>query len=119
MSHDDGGPAAPGPTYRPVPDSPQPLGLLATQAERPVPDPPRTAGRPNGVLVVPAEFVAQGQVVKGLPGTITLLSDAGYADTEIIDWLFAEDQTLPGSPMRALRDGRSREVHRRAQASGF
>lgn len=108
-----------GPTYLPVPDIAEHLGLVVTKVHQLLRDRSLIGVRRDGVLVVPAEFVAQGQVVKGLPGTITLLSDAGYSDTDIIDWLFAEDPTLPGSPMLALCEGRTREVHRRAQASGF
>jgi hypothetical protein len=71
------------------------------------------------VLCVPAEFVADRAVVKGLPGTITLLTDAGYSDDEIIAWMFATDDSLPGTPIGALRANRGREVHRRAQTAGF
>lgn len=112
-------PAAAGPTYLPIPDLAERLGLVVTKVHQLLRDRTLIAVRRDGILSVPAEFVAGGQVVKGLPGTITLLTDAGYADAEIVDWLFTADPTLPGTPMAALREGRSREVHRRAQASGF
>ena len=35
------------------------------------------------------------------------------------DWLFREDESLPGTPVQALRDDRHTEVTRRAQASAF
>ena len=54
-----------------------------------------------------------------MPGTITLLTDAGFADDEILGWLYAEDDSLPGSPIDALRANRGTEVKRRAQAAGF
>ena len=41
------------------------------------------AVRVQGVLRVPAEFIHDGLVVKGLPATITLLRDAGYNDEEM------------------------------------
>lgn len=108
-----------GPNYLPVPDLAERLGLVVTKVHQLLRDRTLIGVRRGGVLVVPAEFADAGAVVKGLPGTITLLSDAGYADAEIVDWLFADDPTLPGTPIEALRSGRSREVHRRAQASGF
>ena len=37
----------------------------------------------------------------------------------MLNWLFAEDESLPGSPIEALRENRGREVHRRAQVAGF
>ncbi len=73
----------------------------------------------DGPLVVPADFVQDGHVVKGLTGTITLLRDAKYADDEAIRWLFTADDSLPGTPVQALRENRGREVKRRAQAAGF
>lgn len=77
------------------------------------------AVRVQGVLRVPAEFIDDGLVVKGLPATITLLRDARYTDDEMLNWLFTEDDSLPGSPIQALRENRGREVHRRAQVAGF
>jgi len=65
---------------------------------------------------VPALFVADGQVVKGLPGTLTLLRDARYRPEEAVAWLFTADGTLPGRPIDALRANRGTEVRRRAQA---
>jgi hypothetical protein len=113
------GPAAGAPTYLPVPDIAEQLGLVVTKVHQLLRDRTLIGVRRNGVLVIPAEFVLDGVVVKGLPGTITLLSDAGYTDQEIIDWMFAQDASLPGSPIRALRENRGREVHRRAQTAGY
>jgi hypothetical protein len=72
--------------------------------------------RREGALVVPEDFLDGSGVVKGLPGTITVLRDGGYDDGEILRWLFAEDDSLPGTPIEALRGNRGREVKRRAQA---
>jgi hypothetical protein len=73
----------------------------------------------NNVLMVPAIFAQDGRVLKGLPGTLTLLSDARYTDDEALRWLFTADDTLPGSPVDALAANRGTEVRRRAQALGF
>ena len=79
--------------------------------------------RRDGEVVVPADFLVTGEeraeVVKGLPGTITVLRDGGFTDPEILRWLFTEDDSLPGTPMASLRAGRHREVKRRAQAMAF
>jgi Rv2175c C-terminal domain of unknown function len=69
--------------------------------------------------LVPAAFLHEGTVVKGLPGTIQVLRDGGYGDADILRWLFADDDTLPGTPIDALRSDRGREVKRRAQAMAF
>jgi Rv2175c C-terminal domain of unknown function/DNA-binding protein Rv2175c, wHTH domain len=64
---------------------------------------------------VPAAFIADGQIVKGLPGTLTVLADHGLTDAEAVEWLFTADDSLPGRPIDALREDRGREVRRRAQ----
>ncbi|HEY0719489.1 MAG TPA: Rv2175c family DNA-binding protein [Streptosporangiaceae bacterium] len=74
------------------------------------------ATRPDGVLSVPAAFLDGGQVVKGLPGTLTLLLDCGFDDAGALRWLFTEDDTLPGTPIHAIARNRGTEVNRRAQA---
>ncbi|MBB4915924.1 Rv2175c family DNA-binding protein [Streptosporangium saharense] len=75
--------------------------------------------RGGGEPQVPAAFLADGDVVKGLPGTLTVLLDAGYDDVESLRWLFTPDETLPGSPVDAIVAGRHTEVKRRAQALAF
>lgn len=70
---------------------------------------------PGGGPRVPADFLEDDQLVKGLPGLLTLLNDAGFGDRESIAWIFL-DADLPGRPIDALRENRGSEVKRRAQA---
>ncbi|HEX6515291.1 MAG TPA: Rv2175c family DNA-binding protein [Nocardioidaceae bacterium] len=73
----------------------------------------------GGGQKVPAELLADGQIVKGVSGVLTVLHDAGYDDREALRWLFTPDDSLPGRPIDALRENRGSEVKRRAQAMGF
>lgn len=68
---------------------------------------------------VPAALLADDQIVKGVPGLLTVLHDAGYDDREALRWMFTADESLPGRPIDALRENRGSEVKRRAQALGF
>jgi hypothetical protein len=95
------------------------LDLAPGQVARLVQEQRLVGDRRGGVWHIPADFIDDGAIVKGLPGTIVLLSDAGYAPEEMIRWLFTADDSLPGTPIQALRENRGREVHRRAQAAGF
>lgn len=91
---------------------------------------------PRGIFCVPALFLvpavsanpanilpqdevggphAPEVVVSSLPGTITLLTDMGLSDAEIIRWLFEVDPSLGCQPIDALRQGRKSEVRRTAQ----
>lgn len=74
--------------------------------------------RPGSGQLVPAAFIQDGLVVKGLPGLLTVLHDGGYDDRECIAWLFT-DLDLPGRPIDALRENRGSEVKRRAQSMAF
>jgi hypothetical protein len=61
----------------------------------------------------------EGNPVKHLPAVITLLRDAKYSDEEALRWLTTSDDTIPGTPLQALRENRGTEIKRRAQAAGF
>lgn len=104
-----------------IPDVAEQLGLDANRARGLLRDRQLLARRrgERNVLSVPAEFVQDGAVLKGLPGTLVLLADAGYSDEEALRWLFTADDSLPGTPVEALRANRGTEVRRRAQALGF
>jgi hypothetical protein len=68
---------------------------------------------------VPAALIMDGEIVKGVPGLLTVLHDGNYEDREILTWLFTADDSLPGRPIDALRENRGAEVKRRAQAMAF
>jgi hypothetical protein len=74
---------------------------------------------PGAGQQVPAELLADGEIVKGVPGVLTLFADGGWNDREILAWLFTPDDSLPGRPIDALRENRGREVKRRAQAEAL
>jgi hypothetical protein len=75
--------------------------------------------RPSGEFAVPAGFLDGDQVIQGLGGTLTLLFDCGFTETEALSWLFTADDSLPGTPVQALAEHRRTEVNRRAQALAF
>lgn len=110
---------APDVEVMPLPDVAERLGYAVTRVHQLIRDGHLLALRRDGVLGVPEAFLTDTAVVKGLGGTITLLRDNGYEEEEILSWLFAADDTLPGTPIEALRGDRGREVKRRAQAMGI
>ncbi|MGI8334022.1 Rv2175c family DNA-binding protein [Actinomadura scrupuli] len=95
------------------------LGLNQNKAKQLIRD-HKLLGVPHeGGYRIPAIFVQDGQVVKGLSGTLTLLADAGFSEIEALRWLFTDDDTLPGTPAQALAENRGTEIRRRAQALAF
>jgi hypothetical protein len=87
--------------------------------------------RAEGVVVPQVFFTNSGEVVKSLPGLLTILHDGGYQDTEIVRWLFTPDPSLTitrdgtrdainnARPVDALHAHQAREVVRRAQAMAY
>ena len=71
------------------------------------------------IRCVPAEFLVGPGILDSLKGTLAVLSDAGFSDEEALRWLFTADDSLPGRPIDALREGRKTEIRRRAQALGW
>lgn len=95
------------------------LGVSTSRTKQLLRDHKLLAVRRDGKLMLPAAFIHDRQVLKGLPGTLTLLSDTGFDNVEALRWLFTADDTLPGTPVQALTENRGTEVRRRAQAMAF
>lgn len=107
-------------TWYTLPDIAEMWGVSIGDIRRAVEDHELLAvkrGKPK-VLSVPAELVDQGQIEK-LAGTITLLLDGGFSESEALQWLMTPDETLPGTPISQLREGKRGEVRRRAMALAF
>lgn len=103
-----------------IPDAADILGVPVTRIHQYLRDGHLVGVRDdNGVRCVPSSMLQDGAIVKSLPSVITLLRDVRYADDEIVEWLFREDDSLPGAPIDALRANRGSEVKRRAQVAGF
>lgn len=107
----------PVPEWLAVPDVAERLGVPVTRVRQLIRERAIIALRPDdGPLQVPADFVARGEVLKGLPGLLTVLRDGGFDEREAVRWLYTPDDTLPGTPVQALLADRGTEVKRRAQA---
>jgi excisionase family DNA binding protein len=103
----------------PLADVAERLGVPRTRVSQMIKQGQLLAVRDGERWLVPAQFVTDDGIVKGLGGTVTVLRDGGYTDTDILRWMFTDDETLPGTPIAALRSDRGREVKRRAQAMAF
>lgn len=104
-----------------LPDVAERLGLDAGRVRRLIKDRYLVAVRrgERDVLSVPAALLDGDQPLPELRGTLTVLADAGFTAVETMHWLFTPDDSLPGTPVDALRAGRKTEIRRRAQALAF
>jgi hypothetical protein len=71
------------------------------------------------VKMVPAEFVHDGALIKGLFGAVTVLADAGFSPEESVRWLLSDEPALPGRPVDLMADGHHHAVKRRAMTLAF
>jgi hypothetical protein len=74
---------------------------------------------PRRVAQVPADFVVDGELARGLSGTLTVLADAGYRPAETVRWLMTPDEALGARPLDLLRAGRHTAVKRLAMTLAF
>ncbi|OYX58402.1 MAG: DNA-binding protein [Micrococcales bacterium 32-70-13] len=95
------------------------LDLSPGKVHRLIEDRHLLAVRRERVLVVPEEFLQDGEPLKDLRGTLILLADDGFTDDEAMDWMLEVNELLGVSPIAALRAGRKAEVRRVAQALAF
>ena len=116
------------PTYD-LPRVAELLGVPVSKVQQQLREGHLIAVRRAGGVVVPSVFFTNGgEVVKSLPGLLTILHDGGYHETEIVRWLFTPDPSLTvtrdgtrdalsnARPVDALHAHQAREVLRRAQA---
>lgn len=109
------------PTWLNLPEVAEALGVPITRVHSLVSERSLVSVRvgERKIRSVPAEFLADGEVLDSLRGTVVVLADSGYGDEDIIRWLYTEDESLPGRPIDALREGRKTEIRRRAQAAAW
>ena len=99
-----------------LPEVAEALGETPGRVRRMLDDRQFVAVRRDGALRVPAAFFMDGRPLSSLRGTLFVLHDAGFADDEAVDWLFAPEDSIGAAPIEALRAGRKSEVRRVAQA---
>lgn len=108
--------------WLPVPDIMELTGASLQQVRRWLQDRELVGQRrgPNKAVMVPRTFLVQDGPLPALRGTITVLTDGGLTDEEIIEWLHAPDDTFQGgSAIASLHEGAKTEVRRRAQEHAF
>ena len=109
------------PSWLNLPDLAEALGVPITRVHSLISERSLVSVRvgARNIRSVPADFLMDGAVLDSLRGTVVVLADSGFDDEDIIRWLYTEDDSLPGRPVDALREGRKTEIRRRAQAAAW
>ncbi|TAM69083.1 MAG: DNA-binding protein [Microbacteriaceae bacterium] len=105
-------------TWLTIPELVELLGVSVGRVHRLIEDRHLLAVRRDGALMVPADFLVDGEPMHELRGTLFVLADAGFSDADAMDWLLAVEDSLRTAPIDALHAGRKAEVRRVAQALG-
>lgn len=74
------------------------------------------AVRRDGVQMIPAELIVDGEPLSSLRGTILVLLDSGFCLEAAVEWLYSIEDTLGTTPIAALLSGRKTEIRRLAMA---
>jgi hypothetical protein len=73
----------------------------------------------DGVFRIP-ELMLDGEEPLGeLRGTLVVLLDGGFSESDALEWLFDANEVLQATPIEAMRMGRKTEVRRLAQVLAF
>jgi len=102
-----------------VPDLVDIIGVSPGRIHRLLEDRHLLGVRRDRVLMVPEDFLRDGEPLSELRGTLVLLADSGYSDDESMRWMLGHDDALGATPIAALREGRKAEVRRVAQSLAF
>jgi hypothetical protein len=96
----------------------QRMGETPGRVRRLLDDRHLVAMRLDGELKIPAEFLVDDHPLPSLRGTVIVLLDRGFSTDEVIEWMFAPEETMGEAPIAVLRSGRKSEVRRVAQSLG-
>lgn len=102
-----------------LPDAAEALGVPVTKVHDYVGARKLVVYVKDGKKFIPERLLGEDGLSKFVSGAITVLSDGGFDDDEILAFLFTPDDSLPGRPVDALYGQKAREVIRRAQAMAF
>ena len=105
--------------YLTVPELVERLQTTPSKLHRLLEDRQLAAVRIDGVLRIPAEFIAGDEPLNSLRGTLLALHDAGFSDEEAVAWLLGENEELGERPITALNAGRKSAVRRATQSLAF
>lgn len=102
-----------------LPDAAEALGVPVTKVHDYVGARKLVVYVKDGKKFIAERLLGEDGLSKFVSGAITVLSDGGFDDNEILAFLFTPDDSLPGRPVDALHGQKAREVIRRAQAMAF
>ena len=99
-----------------VPDAAELLGEPMGRIRRLIEEHSLIGVKRDGVLLIPADCIQNGEPMPSIRGTILVLLDSGFTVEGAVEWLYTDEPTLGKTPMAALIDGQKTQIRRLAQA---
>ena len=102
-----------------VPEVADRLGIVPGKVRRLIEEHALFVVLRDGIKMVPAHLIVDGEPLASIPGTISVLIDAGFTLDQAIVWLYTKEESIGRAPIESLLDGRKSEVRRIAQSLAF
>lgn len=97
-----------------VPEAADVLGIPMGRVRRLIDEHHLIAVKRDGVPLIPAEVIVDGEPLPSLHGTMIVLLDSGFTVENAMEWLYIFSDSLPGTPMEFLLKGHKSAVRRLA-----
>ena len=94
------------------------LGISSSKVRRLIEEHVLFSVRRGKEPMIPADLIQNGEPLSSIRGTLLLLLDYGFSETEAIEWLYQVNDDLDETPMVALLKGHKAPVRRAAQSLG-
>ncbi len=97
-----------------VPEAAEVLNIPMGRVRRLIDEHHLIAVKREGVPLIPAEIIVDGEPLPSLHGTMIVLLDSGFNIENAMEWLYVFNDNLPGTPMEFLLKGHKSAVRRLA-----
>lgn len=101
-------------TWLTVPEAAEVLNMPMGRVRRLIDEHHLIAVKRDGVPLIPAEIIVDGEPLPSLHGTMIVLLDSGFKIENAMEWLYTFNDNLPGTPMEFLLKGHKSAVRRLA-----
>lgn len=101
-----------------IDEAAQQLGISSSKVRRLIEEHILFSIRVDKEPKIPAHLIQNGEPLSSIRGTMLMLIDMDFTEQEAIQWLYAENENLGTTPMKALLQGHKAPVRRAAQTLG-
>ncbi|MFM2020022.1 MAG: hypothetical protein RL718_603 [Actinomycetota bacterium] len=94
------------------------LGISSSKVRRLIEEHVLFSVRVDKQPMIPAHLIQNGEPLASIRGTMLMLIDMDFTAEEAVQWLYAENENLGTTPIKALLQGHKAPVRRAAQTLG-